>query len=440
MRSTLRKRLRAGLSELGVRLSPAAAVVLLCASGANVPQALAFTCSGRVVNPVTDVCWSCMFPITIGSTLPVSPKGELPDVSTDAGAFCTCGQNINLEAGLNFSYWEPVRTAEVVRHSWCFPSLGGVSVDSGDMLRKDHGRTPRTADTRRRTSFWQVHWYQTPWLFIVEATLDNGCVEAGAWDLAYLSELDPLWDDTLAAFLLSPDASLFTSGAAFGACAVDCMSATAGLPMESLYWCGGCQGSVFPLSGWMAGQVSNVQAWHLMAHRFAMKLSREGVLWSAHGKLGQCGPYIQPLFRKDVWRTQLVHPARTSAKPCCRPLGRTTADWAAGKSFPVEGEDGAVLMWRRRDCCLTKASVNPANRSRRQPAEEIRREEAPPSLSAVENVRRDAPAIRLKPLLSVPAKPLRPECAESAPSGEPHRPLNESELIRERHELTAEPV
>lgn len=319
-------------------------------------------CTGKIINPVTDVCWSCLFPIKLGAKLPVSPEGALPDADTDAPVLCACGTAANLEAGLTFSFWEPVRTAEIVRHAWCLPSLGGVPISggkasAGGIRGMVHARTPKTEDTRRRTAFWNVHWYMSPWLFVLEAVLDQGCLEQAPWDLAYLSELDPLWDDTLASFLLAPDAALFTAGAAFGACAADCIAATAGLSIKTLYWCSGCQGAVFPLSGWMAGQTSPVQAWHLMSHRFAVKLSREGILWSAHGKKGVCGPYLTPLMDKSVWRTQLVYPARSTGKTegsCCYPLGRTTAIWAAGKSFPGSGEDGAVLLWRKRDCCLTK--------------------------------------------------------------------------------------
>lgn len=323
------------------------------------PTAQAVPCHGKVINPVTDVCWSCMFPVTLGVTIEISPEGDAPDVKTDATPFCVCGQDINLEGGLNFSFWEPLRTAEVIRHSWCFPSLGGVSMENDDLFSKDHARMHPVDTPTRTTAFWQVHWYHTPWLFVMEVLLDEGCLEQSAWDLAYLSELDPLWDDTLSSFILAPDAALFTAGAAFGACAVDCMSAMAGVSQETLYWCGGCQGAVFPLSGWMAGMTSPLQAWHLMTHRFSMKLSREGILWSAHGKDGQCGPYVQPLFRKDVWRTQLVYPSRTTSKPCCHPLGRSTMVWGSGKTFPVTGEDGAILLWRKRDCCMTKASVGP---------------------------------------------------------------------------------
>lgn len=310
-------------------------------------------CSGRVPDPVTDLCWSCMFPMVLGKTIPVSVSGDLPDVETDATAFCLCGSDINVEGGLNFSFWEPLRTAEVVRHPWCFPQLGGISMEGPGS--SDHARTSRTEETRRRTAFWNVHWYRSPWFFITEAVADTGCLETAPWDLAYLSELDPLWDDTVTSFLLSPDAALFTSAASGGACAVDCATALLGTSLNSLYWCSGCQGRVFPLSGWMAAMTGSVQAWHLMAHRFAQKLTREGVLFSGHGVRGQCGPYMQPLFQKDVWRTQLVYPSRNaSGSPCCQPLGRSTALLGPYRTTPMTGEDGAILLWRKRDCCMTK--------------------------------------------------------------------------------------
>ena len=35
------------------------------------------TCSGRFINPVTDVCWSCIMPINIGDVLHIG-KGVIP--------------------------------------------------------------------------------------------------------------------------------------------------------------------------------------------------------------------------------------------------------------------------------------------------------------------------------------------------------------------------
>ena len=43
------------------------AVLLLIAGLALAgPAAAGPTCQGRFMNPITDICWSCVFPLTIG--------------------------------------------------------------------------------------------------------------------------------------------------------------------------------------------------------------------------------------------------------------------------------------------------------------------------------------------------------------------------------------
>ena len=127
----------------------------------------ALVCSGRIPNPITDVCWSCMEPITIAGSASISGKGKLPDAKTDAAPVCSCGSGVNLSVGINISFWEPLRTAEVVRHSWCFPSLGGMKLDPGGIRSSDHGRTAgppsgRPTGIRRRGSSCSQRFSTTP--------------------------------------------------------------------------------------------------------------------------------------------------------------------------------------------------------------------------------------------------------------------------------------
>lgn len=321
----------------------------------------ATVCQGKILNPVTDVCWSCVFPVKIGGKASLTTS-VLPDPDTGAGGpFCTCGKGLNLRAGVTFSFWEPLRTAEIVRHAGCLPSMGGVNMGDMGLRISDHVKVhshETDGSMKRHTDFRQVHWYATPWLFILEALLDDGCLDHQTFDLAYMSELDPLWDDTLSSFILNPDAALFANPIAQGACAADCTSASSGLPQNSLYWCSGCQGNVFPLTGWSASLTSHTAVWQLMTHRFAMKLSREGLLLAAHGSKGLCESFYEPLMRKDVWRTQLVwpvHSGKNTDGSCCSPLGRTTVVSGSEKSWSPGGEDGVVLVWRRRDCCSMSA-------------------------------------------------------------------------------------
>ena len=340
---------------LTAALTAAMSALLLLMS----PEAAADSavCRGKVINPVTDVCWSCLFPITVGSSVRLpAPKSAaaLPDPQTNAPAACVCGKGVQMRVGLNMSYWEPVRTAEIVSEPGCSPTLGGVSF--GNPTAAGAGRasvTKRGTRTHELTAFYHVHWFITPWLFLMESLLDSACLETSPFDLAYLSELDPLWNDSIASFILAPESALFANPVAQAACITDCAAATAGLPVNSLFWCSGCQGSLYPLTGWHTGQPNPASRWMLLTARFATKLAREGVLLTQTGKAGQCGPNYQPILEKDLWRMQFVYPAGLETPSangtCCRPWGRSvTLD---ARMLPPAGSDGAVLLWERKDCC-----------------------------------------------------------------------------------------
>lgn len=169
-----------------------------------------------------------------------------------------------------------------------------------------------------------------------------------------MTELDPLWDDSVTTFFLNPDASLFANPAAAAACAADCVAATSSLPVSELYWCAGCHGGIFPLTGWIGSHVHFPQASSLLVARFTMKLHRSGLQWAAYGEKGQCGPYLEPIMDKRVYRTQMMYPSRTTGKQdgrCCYPMGASTSLWHAGKTWASGGEDAAYLIYRKRDCC-----------------------------------------------------------------------------------------
>ena len=46
------------------------------------------TCNGNFVNPIGDICWDCMFPLSIG---PLSiAGGEHPDTQNYGSPICLC--------------------------------------------------------------------------------------------------------------------------------------------------------------------------------------------------------------------------------------------------------------------------------------------------------------------------------------------------------------
>ena len=44
-------------------------------------------CNGRFLNPITDICWSCMFPITIGK-IPLIRRSKFKDTTNTSMPVC----------------------------------------------------------------------------------------------------------------------------------------------------------------------------------------------------------------------------------------------------------------------------------------------------------------------------------------------------------------
>jgi len=321
-------------------------------------EAASPTCTGKFMNPVTDICWSCVLPIKIGAVSILNAGQEDNGSSAGSNPVCTCTGGGVPKIGVKVSFWEPARLVEVVRAPYCFPSLGGISIPAG-VDAPPHGRPSKAAQTK--SSFYQVHWYMNPILFWLEVLMDNGCLEQSVFDLAYMTELDPLWADSELSFILNPDVSLFANIPAQAACAADCIAASLGFPLNTLFWCAGCQGSMYPLNGWVASHIGGVQASTLLVQRFTNKMHREGLIWAASGSDGLCGYYVQPLMDKSNYKMQMTYPVPATDKidgRCCQPYGRTTAVWGAGKEFPYRGEDFAYQVFRKRDCCQSVVNVS----------------------------------------------------------------------------------
>ena len=79
------------------------AVMACFAALAAVPaQAQNVTCHGKFVNPITDVCWSCLFPLSIGG-LDIW-KGDRPDPKNPSNPICACGSPVP-RIGISVGLW-----------------------------------------------------------------------------------------------------------------------------------------------------------------------------------------------------------------------------------------------------------------------------------------------------------------------------------------------
>ena len=195
--------------------------LLLAAAGPAHAAGLA-TCTGKVLDPITDICWSCILPISIGGA-PVANLYGQSDIPNPTTPLCSCG--VNPSIGLGVGFWEPVRQVDVVRKPFCLAALGGLDLNPG-IPAPEAARFTRPEADGDAGAFYQVHWYTNPVLYWLDVVADFPCLEPGGFDVAYLSEVDPLWANDELSLILAPDAALFANPVAVASCAADCVAAT----------------------------------------------------------------------------------------------------------------------------------------------------------------------------------------------------------------------
>lgn len=308
-------------------------------------------CQGQVLDPVKGLCWDCFFPIhfagaSLGSG---SDSGPVPP------AVCTCPAPppLFVRPGLGISYWSPDRVAEVVREPMCSPSLGGVKLGHINISRgDDSGRVGSGGNKKSQGAFFYVHWIQWP-LFSALGLVTGGelCQRTDtAIDFAWLSEMDPSWNDDELAFILAPESLLFASVAANAACAADTLHAQAtNFGFDSLYWCSGGHGAVFPLSGHKQYYTGGVDSAMNLSHRVVFKLHRIGLLPDTSTLAALCSDVPQPLLRKSQYKMQIEYPR--SQTQSAHGFGVPSSLYEEGEEFPYRGEDWSFIVWRKHLCC-----------------------------------------------------------------------------------------
>jgi conjugal transfer pilus assembly protein TraU len=305
------------------------------------------SCHGSFVNPITDICWSCLFPMSIGSVL--SFGGNMPDTDNPDFPICVCPGTPPVP-GIAIGFWEPIAVVDITRHPGCMVNLGGIEFPIGSASETGYAES---ADSSQTSSFYYAHWYHYPLLIWLEVIIDALCLEKDVkFDLGYLTEIDPMWDDDEVSLILNPEAVVFANPIAQVACAADAIKSTVGLPMDTLFWCAGSHGSMYPLNGHVQEHVGGVAASTLLAERMVYKLHRELILKDSSPDLSHiCRQHVTPILPKSRYRYQMVNPLPTTGSKGCFPFGRTTAIWGSMKEFPYKGEDFGYLIWRKRNCC-----------------------------------------------------------------------------------------
>ena len=312
-------------------------------------------CHGRFINPITQVDWSALFPLHIAGVKVASGNDDKATVAPKRDVICKCGDRYPFVYGIPVAFWQPFRAVDVTRKPYCMVNLGGMQMPLGITTPSGDIANDTTAGLGRghQKAFYHVHWYVYPLLSWMNLLTDLTCMEVEDFDVAYMTELDPMWSDDELAMWVSPESLLFGSPVAQLACVADCTASSVATPIDSLFWCAGCQGGVYPLSGTISAHQSAMDSTTLELERMLFKLHREGLLHGSTGIRGMCGKYPMLWWKKSQYKTQVVYPSINKNKSfSTNAIGKTVMPWSFAKDLnPFDGDFG-YLVWRRKECCV----------------------------------------------------------------------------------------
>lgn len=312
-------------------------------------------CHGQFINPITLVDWKAMFPLYIAGAKVAKSNNDAATPTPKGGAICTCSGRYPFVYGVPVSFWQPFRAVDVTRKPYCMVNLGGTEVpigvktatsDIANNVSSDLGRGHQIAN-------YHVHWYVYPLLLWMNILTDVACMESEDFDIAYMTELDPMWGDDELSSWIAPESLIFANPIAQSACIADCAASTFAKPIDTLFWCAGCQGGVYPLSGTVPYHQSAMDSTTLIAERMLFKLHRQGLLHGSMGTRGMCGKYPMLWWKKSQYKLQVVNPSINKDKAnSTNAIGKTVVPWSFGKDLDPANGDFGYIVWRRKECCV----------------------------------------------------------------------------------------
>ena len=306
-------------------------------------------CVGLPHNPVTEVCWKCIFPMKIaGITVSSNPIDQIGSEGPTEPPVCVCLTPLP-RAGIPYSFWEPARFIETVKDAYCFPSLGfGMTNPSGGL--NNGSNTGGGGQQEGSSTFLQAHYFIYPVWSMLGLLNDFMCVEHSGFDIAYMTEADPTWNDDELAMTIYPEALLFANLPAQLSCMADSVASNAGVPLMPLFWCMGSWGSTYPMSG-HTNEEDITEASLALAGRIIYKMARSGAICDPGIDLCSCVP--TPIWVKNHYRFNIAKPVMGSQ---CIPVGRSSTVWGSAKNpaLPATGnasDNFMHIVFRKRRCC-----------------------------------------------------------------------------------------
>ncbi len=304
-------------------------------------------CRVTILNPVTDVCWNCLFPLRIAS-VPIIPNSSgLPDYNQQKTPICQCPAPppIFIRVGIPMEYWAPTYTMEVVKDPMCFVALG-LKLPNPFPGR---GKGDQASKTWSTGEFFHAHMLFNPATAVINAIVGAACAGGGGepFDVMYLSEVDPLWqDDKINTLMWAPETLLFANPIAQLACTAESVSSLVGYPLQHLFWCQGAWGPIYPNSGhtFQSGLLNGSAG---VTGKVLAKTAKTTLLKDHQKNL--CAATTQPIWNKRLYRYQIARPGIGAQ---CVPIGRTSMIWGIGKNLPNRADNFLYNVFEKRACCM----------------------------------------------------------------------------------------
>jgi conjugal transfer pilus assembly protein TraU len=296
-----------------------AAFVFISSSAHAVPQ-------GNFTNIFERVAWNEIFPMKIGGATVRGSSGnyDVEDKTTDT--ICVCDLGVVEQIGVTTSFWEPARMIETVKDPYYSPFFGTeLPMSDTEAAGFLGGAQSSLVEGDADSSFSQAHYFIFPVMKMLELMVGMTCGEIAPFDMAYLSELDPTWNDDLLAMMSMPDALLFSNPYAIMACMADTVAASFDYPLDPMFWCLGYD-TTYPLTG-STTNVNLTASNFTLAGRALFSQARRLQLHDA--ALDECMNVPFPILWKSHYKLQLAKPVKANK---AYPLGTMQFLWANGKN------------------------------------------------------------------------------------------------------------
>ena len=298
---------------------------------------------------ITSVPWKELFPIRIGLAKLGSGKEPNDRARTSTG-LCLCEDSAGMiHPGVITGFWRPQRLIELTRSPGCLMALGGQKLPMVDQRRWG---TLGSANIPKGLTYLHAHVYSLPLIEMLNMfTGIGGCnSDLVDFDLINLSEVDPSWNHPELAALLSPDLAAYANPAAMNACTADGIVALNSQPKDSLHWCAGSWGNLYPLSGFTSTYGHFADNTSLLATRALAKIHRIGLGRKTIGEEALCHSKITPWLPKSQYKMSMFWPEPEKQK--AHWIGASAATWGMHR-HPLGKDDAMYLVWQYRDCCQT---------------------------------------------------------------------------------------